>query len=234
MEKNRKEKCLSLMKNIKIYDLRFLRHNFIFESENNKKGPLTQEILLLNDEEVKWIAKKYQEKNPDISNLYFVEHYQVLRTPKESILREKEELVSNIAYLETFFQDERNILNYEGAYNTFNYIKEYLYECIEDEKSDEENKILVFQDFTKKQEIVKKDFITIAKELLNTRKSIPNAKLAVFNRGLSQAAKKTNNIFTPPQRCFIEIIAFGSTLEKLQNKDYSQAKKLIYTPQSRK
>lgn len=234
MKKNRKERCLSLMKNIKIYDLRFLRHNFIFESENNKKGPLTQEILLLNDEEVKEIAKKYQEKNPNISDLYFIEHYQVLRTPEESILREKEELASNIAYLETFFQEKENILNYEGAYNTFNYIKKYLYECIKEEKSDTENKVLVFQDFTKKKEIVEKDFTTIAKELLNTRKSITNAKLAVFNRGLSQAAKKTDSIFTPPQKCFIEAIAFGSTLEKLQNKDYSQAKKLIYTPQTKK
>lgn len=67
--------------------------------------------------------------------------------------------------------------------------------------------------------IVTENLAPIATELFTERNQIPNAKIAVCNQSLSRNAnKKTEGGITLPQQIFIEAIAYGTTLEKLQKK----------------
>lgn len=112
-----------------------------------------------------------------------------------------------------------------------NYLEKVLKE--DSKKSDDE---LVFQYYTEKFKIVTENMVPITNELLKVRNNVSGSRLSNLNMGLCKIAHKKvgNNSVTKVQRFFIETIAYGTTLEKLKSRDYSDVKQLIYVPLSKR
>ena len=60
-----------------------------------------------------------------------------------------------------------------------------------------------------------------------------NLRLCIANAGLSKTANKTGEQFNVQQSLFIDALAFGTTLEKIENGDYEDYKKLLYLPKGK-
>lgn len=148
-------------------------------------------------------------------------------------IKNKDELrkrCMTLAGLDDIFKNNRNIYFYEGAYNTFKYIKTYLRKVLidDDSKSDEE---LIYKNIDLKTKIVTENLKEIANELLELRNSIPYSRLSIINSSLYKTAnKKTGCEITINEQTLIDCIAFGSTLEELEKGNYEEAKQLIYIP----
>lgn len=144
------------------------------------------------------------------------------------------ELLGSLAPLEKFFEENsENILDYEGIYNTLNYIKTYICNCLyEGEKI--ETKEDLFCNFDEKRKLVLKNIKTIAEELIKLRSQLPNSRLCIANHGLIKMMNKTGYTMTRNQDDFISAVAFGSTLRRLKEEDYKEAERLLFIPQKRR
>lgn len=216
-----------------VTDIPFLYHSLGNVGRDNINGVLTREHLFFLNKEGKKLAKDY--KIPSSSYLGYV-----LYNPQEK--KNKDLLLENaffndlwkrtmtLAYLDEIFQNQVNCIQYQGTYVTFQYVKNYLEKVLKEDspKSDEE---LIFQDYMEKFDIVTENIVPIANELLKARNRVSGSRLSNFNMALSKIAhKKQDSSITKRQRFFIETIAYGTTLEKLKSKNYSDAKQLIYLP----
>lgn len=140
---------------------------------------------------------------------------------------------TNVGYLENVFDgNDRNIYLYEGVYNTLNYIRTYICRSLHEGKR-MESKHDLLQDYEEKLEVVSKSIKEIATELFELRLQIPNSRISVSNQALTRMTQKIGNSLTFRQEEFVDAVAFGSSLENLKNKDYKEAKRLLFVPQSR-
>lgn len=138
---------------------------------------------------------------------------------------------STIEELDRYFIDHpREIYCYEGLYNTLNYIKASISTML-NSKRNIETKEDLFLDFQEKRYLVTKNLGNISKQLFNLRNKVPNSRLCVGNQALTRNVNKSGENITGPQDRFISSIAFGSTLEKLKDKNYEEAERLLFVPQ---
>lgn len=118
-----------------------------------------------------------------------------------------------------------------GPYNMLNYIKNYIYSLLKQNPNiDKED---VFKDYSEKKELVNLRLGDISSYLLEIRNGT-TLKLCICNNSLSRNAEKVSKHNTIDQDLFIDTLAFGTTLEKIENRDYGDYQKLLYLPQGKK
>lgn len=118
-----------------------------------------------------------------------------------------------------------------GPYNMLNYIKDYIYSLLKQNPNiDRED---VFKDYSEKKELVNLRLRDISSYLLEIRNGT-NLKLCICNLSLSKNAEKVSKYNTADQDLFIDTLAFGTTLEKIENRNYEDYQKLFYLPQGKK
>lgn len=217
----------------KISDLNFLYRSLVYMRGNNLGGPLTTEKLIISDKETKSIAESYGITTESQLFHLIIDHFYHSKT--HPLLKEEKIINSwnkfqTLAYLDEFFKDVNNCLNYQGSYTTFKYVKNYL-KTILIEDIPENDSELVFKNGKIKLTLATEKLIPIANELLILRNSIPNSRISVCNQGLKRTANKVpGSQISFEQQIFINAIAFGTTLEKLENDNYEDVKQLLYLP----
>lgn len=214
----------------------FLFRSINFMSGNNQKGNLSFHELLLLDEEVKKISIEYGISSKDelwkifCDYSFYHKEHPFLKNEKVIEVMGK---VPTLAYLDELFKNIDNVLAYQGSYTAYQYVKRRLKEVLIEESTLSDND-LIFKDYHQKLELVLTNLSTIASYLLSIREQIPDSRLAICNQGLSRTAKKVAGTgITFDQKVFANGIAFGTTLEKLQDGNYEDAKSLIYIPHQR-
>lgn len=211
----------------------FLYRSIHFTSTNNQKGNLSFYDLLLLNEEVQKIGQEYGITSKEklwkvLSDYnYYRKQHPFLENDRVNEIMLK---VPTLAYLDEIFKDINNVLAYQGSYTVYQYVKSYLREVLK-EGLPETDDDLIYKDFEQKIEIVLSNLSSVATYLLNIRDQIPNSKLAICNHGLSRTARKIEGTgISQDQKVFAKSIAFGTTLEKLQDGNYEDAKSLIFIP----
>lgn len=129
--------------------------------------------------------------------------------------------------MEAFFTKTENRENYEGLYNTFQYIKNYIYYCAQDKEEVTEKDI--FKDEQEKRGIVTANLVNIATYLEEIREGT-KLRLSVGNASLTVSTREKTVPLTKRQEDLVEALAFGMPLEKLQKGNYEDAKRLLYLP----
>lgn len=234
MIQNKRREYDLAMQTIPFSSFHFFTRSML-QGKHNNKGSLREYDLLMMDNEFREVAKSYGISSSaklwqicfQYENSNFFQHKDV-----QEIFRKTQAL----DYLDKFFMDEVNQSNYENSYHVFLYIKSFILDSLtQGSWNDEEiqNLCFLYQNFSKKQEIIKRDFSNIAEELLSERNCVPNGLLSVFNNGLTRAVHKKHGApFSRSQMDFIDAISFGCSLENLENQNYEQAKQLIYIPKN--
>ena len=216
----------------KISQINFLDRSLNFMTGNNVAGYLTfGELLLLNDEvrniglECGVTSKNFFKIICDYS--FYKKEHPFLQNEK---VKEMIAKVQTLAYLDEIFKDINNILNYQGSFVVYQYVKRYLSEVLKEDSilSDYD---LIYKDYNEKVEFVKSNLIPISSYLLEIRNQIPNSRLALCNPSLTRMVrKKAGTAITFEQNVFANGIAFGTTFEKLQSNNFEDSKSLIYIP----
>ena len=127
-----------------------------------------------------------------------------------------------LAELDEFFHDDLNVYNYEGAYNTLNFIKNRFYAVGSDS---------VFLDFDAKKEMCRLRLGDIAKYILDI-KSGTKLKLSIGEVGLVRTMNSGYKSNRPYQNTMVEAFAFGTDLNKLKDENYEDCKRLLYLPRN--
>lgn len=223
-------KTLEVLSNIKLTELDFLKTSFS-ETGNNKRKLIIPIDFVLYDKKGYEIAKSY-----DIRD--FVKYKKLSKESKDWFddiepIKDILNRSSYISYLEEFFKDPDTIKLFPGALNTYNYIKAHLYEVVDGNSSSPiAIRDSLFEEYESKVKIVTENFHTIASELLFVRESIPKEKmprLSISNDLLKSYVRNQEYNVSRKQQLLINAIAFGTSLESLDNQDYSDSKRLIFT-----
>lgn len=127
-----------------------------------------------------------------------------------------------LAELDEFFYDDLNVYNYEGAYNTLNFIKNRFYAVGSDS---------VFLDYAAKKAICRLNLGDIAKYILDI-KSGTKLKLSIGEVGLVRTMNSGYKSSRPYQNTMVEAFAFGTDLAKLEDNNYEDCKRLLYLPRN--
>ena len=228
-----KERVTKYLYSTDISDISFLDYNMRIEKSFNNKGCIHNTQLLFFDEEMKYLIQSYGINN-ERELFYTMIDYQFKKKGHPIMQDEKFIMAWNkantLGHLDKIFQSEQNRLDYQGTYAAFQYVKKHIWERLSittEEKEDE----LVWKNFDKKKILVTENLAPIADYVLIHRNQIPKARIFINNGGLSRMAqKKTGRPPTYVQERFIDAIAFGTTLEKLQQQNYEDSKQLIYLP----
>ena len=124
--------------------------------------------------------------------------------------------------LDDFFKDDFNKKEYDGVFNTLNFIKNRFYEvgCGS-----------VFEDHEEKKKICEFKLGNISKYLLDIS-SGSKLKLSIGNRGLVRSANGTYNHLHPYQMVMIDAFAFSSSLDDLENDKFDGTKRLLFLPRT--
>jgi len=136
--------------------------------------------------------------------------------------------------LDDFFKDFDYVHSHEGVYNTFNYIKNYIYGLlINNQNITKED---VFADYDDKYCLVCEQIADIASYLYEIRKDSDEIKLSIGNAGLYGTTKRddTSKTLTRFQRRFADAITFGISYEKLEKRDYEECKRLLFVPKDKR
>lgn len=132
--------------------------------------------------------------------------------------------------IDNMFKDINFIEKYHATYNMLNYIKNYIYSLLKENPNITREDL--FLDIIEKKQLVRVQLRDISSYLLEIRNN-NNLRICISNLALSRNANKTTQNLTPQQETFIECLAFGTTLDKIKNRDYEDYKKLLYLPQER-
>lgn len=130
--------------------------------------------------------------------------------------------VMTLAELDEFFLDEDNIYNYEGAYNTLNFIRNRFYSVGNDS---------IFQDYNDKREVCKLNLGAIASYIFEI-KSGTKLKLSIGDSGLVGTMNGRYRRFPSYQQTMVDAFAFSTSLEKLEDGNYEDCKRLLYLPRN--
>ncbi len=221
-------KTLEVLSCIKISELDFLSSSFVEAGNNKRKFIIPIEFVLYDDKGCK-TAKKYGIYDWISYNKFSEKNKSLFHKQVNDIL----EKVTYVSYLEQFFKDPDAINLLPGVLNTYNYIKAYLYEVVDGNNSKPmEIRDSLFEEQDSKVKIVTENLQTIASELLFVRESIPREKaprLSVSNHMLKKLVRNQDQTISKQKQLLINAIAFGTSLEKLENQDYSDSKRLIFT-----
>ena len=136
--------------------------------------------------------------------------------------------------LDSFFEDdEDNKFLYEGVYNTLNYIKEYIGYCLDDKE--DVSKEVLFSDYEKKKDIVSINFLTLGKYFSDMREGT-KLQLSIGNSGFKSTSTsvKSSKTLTYNQMNLVSAVAFGTSLEKLEEGNYEDCKRLLFLPREKK
>lgn len=136
----------------------------------------------------------------------------------------------NLGYISLLFQDDKLKKEYEGTYNTLNYLINAIYKEIDFYDGRIPSKERIFTDITLRREAIEDNFLKIVEYLWQIRKSIPNSRLSVGNHGLTKNRNKSGDSFSITQQLFIDALAYGCTLNELEDNNFEGAKRLIYVP----
>lgn len=130
--------------------------------------------------------------------------------------------VLSLMQLDNFFLDEKNISDYEASYNALNLIKSRIYSTGDSS---------LFKDSSKKKEICKLRFGEITKYICEIKNGT-KLKLSTGERGLIDALNggfKDNSL---SHSALVDGYAFSTSLEKLENGNYEDCKRLLYLPRN--
>lgn len=136
----------------------------------------------------------------------------------------------NLGYISLLFQDDKLRKDFEGTYNTLNYLINAIYKEIDFYDGRIPSKERLFTDIVLRREAVEDNFLKIVEYLWQTRKSIPNSRLSVGNHGLTKNRNKSGDSLSITQQLFIDAIAYGCTLNELEDNNFEGTKRLIYVP----
>lgn len=139
----------------------------------------------------------------------------------------------NLGYISLLFQDENLRKNYEGTYNTVNYLLNGIYKELNRRSGSIETVDDLFYVLPEKEELVKDKFSDIVDYLWTIRSEIPDSRSSIGNHGLSMNRSKVKKKFTSSQNALIEAVAYGCTLDELEKGNYEGAKRLIYVPHNK-
>lgn len=223
----------SYLENKSIKDIDFLFRNMTFMNSCNYGGRIPRERLIFFDKTGKEILRQYKINDRMKLTDIFID-YSVYKKEhpilKDQTFTDLWLRSSKLIYLDEFFKDSENVLNFQGTYTTYMYVKEHIKKSLDASSLGDDNE-LVYKNYNEKINFAKENLKDITFELVNLRDSIPGAKVAINNIGLSKTAhKKEGSNLTKSQENLVEAIAFGSSLDKLKEHDYSEIKKLIYVP----
>lgn len=127
-----------------------------------------------------------------------------------------------LAQLGSFYSDEKSIYDYEGTYNTLNYIRDRFYSV---------GSASLFEDMDEKRRICELKLGDISRYLLEIKNGT-KLKLSIGDTGLVRSAHGTYNRLHPYQKNMIDAVAFGSDLDKLKDDNFEDSKRLLYLPRS--
>lgn len=123
------------------------------------------------------------------------------------------------------------IRKYESVFNTYMYIREYIFSQLKENESFTKDN--VFDDIDEKTQIIIDNFRDICSYLLSVREVIDGLRLFFGDTKIAYNSKKEDKEFTEYQRTFINGLAFGTTKEKLENGDYTDLSRIIYLPKNK-
>ena len=252
LEENKRKEFMEEIKNRKIEIARIIP---VFNSDSvpnydsrleNKCSKVLENILV--NELPFFLGSMRSPRNTMFSNFYDIEEHYESQAKVNDDLRLLLQISSHL-----YFYYRNNILPSEtlrlkkvddifknnptlqgeliGPYNMLNYIKDYIYSLLKQNPNiDRED---VFKDYSEKKELVNLRLRDISSYLLEIRNGT-NLKLCICNLSLSKNAEKVSKHNTIDQDLFIDTLAFGTTLEKIENRDYGDYQKLLYLPQGKK
>ena len=205
-----------------IKDLAFLYRSMKHFPSVNHNGSLYTYDLLYRNPEYRELLRKY-----NIRNNLELYRKQDGTTKLVKGLDDLNEAILNtfkIAYLVDFFKDFDNVYAYQSIYNVFLYITNTLNNVLKD--------IEVFTDeeCEAKKKIIIENLRDIANYLSSYRDSIPNAKLSLANNSISKMPSQKLDVITFNVSTLVDAISFGTSLEKLEKKDYEDCKSLVFIP----
>ncbi len=252
LEENKRKEFMEEIKNRKIEIARIIP---VFNSDSvpnydsrleNKCSKVLENILV--NELPFFLGSMRSPRNTMFSNFYDIEEHYESQAKVNDDLRLLLQISSHL-----YFYYRNNILPSEtlrlkkvddifknnsslqgeliGPYNMLNYIKDYIYSLLKQNPNiDRED---VFKDYSEKKELVNLRLRDISSYLLEIRNGT-NLKLCICNLSLSKNAEKVSKYNTADQDLFIDTLAFGTTLEKIKNRNYEDYQKLFYLPQGKK
>lgn len=205
--------CTEVLSQIKVNDLSFFLESFknkgnthyaypsiYFYKEFEDKIILNNLTILLDLVSSVHQCYKYNLSYPDI--LYF-------------------DKVDDIFKINLFQED------FEGPYNMLNYIKSYIYSLLKQKK--EVTAEDIFLNYSEKKRLVTIQLKDISSYLYEIRNGT-NLRLCIHNMGLSRMVNKTGDQLSLRQSLYVDALAFGTTLEKIEDKNYEDYQKLLYLP----
>lgn len=139
-----------------------------------------------------------------------------------ALIQEGSQQIVTLADLDKYFFDTKHIREYEGVYNTLNYIKNRIY-SVKDE--------LIFQDYSEKKSVCQLKLGEIA-SYIKSIKDGTKLQLSIGNVGLTRSANGTYSHIHPYQQTMIDAVAFGTSLEKLESGNYEDCKRLLFLPRN--
>ena len=252
LEENKRKEFMEEIKNRKIEIARIIP---VFNSDSvpnydsrleNKCSKVLENILV--NELPFFLGSMRSPRNTMFSNFYDIEEHYESQAKVNDDLRLLLQISSHL-----YFYYRNNILPSEtlrlkkvddifknnptlqgeliGPYNMLNYIKDYIYSLLKQNPNiDRED---VFKDYSEKKELVNLRLRDISSYLLEIRNGT-NLKLCICNLSLIKNAEKVSKYNTADQDLFIDTLAFGTTLEKIKNRNYEDYQKLFYLPQGKK
>ncbi len=228
-----KERVTKYLYSTDISDISFLDYNMRIEKSFNNKGRIHDTQLPFFDEEMKNLIQSYGINNE--RELFFTMIDYQCKKKDHPIMQDENFIIAwnkanTLGHLDKIFQNEQNCLDYQGTYAAFQYVKKHIWESLSINTEEKEEE-LVWKNFDQKKILVTENLAPIAAYVLIHRNQIPKARVFINNGGLSRTAQKKKG--SPPtyvQERFIDAIAFGTTLEKLQQQNYEDSKQLIYLP----
>ena len=151
-----------------------------------------------------------------------------LTIKKSELIKSLKEDIQYLDYFETFFSLEQNRNLFEGAYNTYMYIKENLHRMLAVENDISVDRLLSEQD--EKYELDCEYLHEISIHLYTLKKRIMDSRLSAFNHKVSFIAKKQFSPLNDGQKQFAELVSYGMTKEELASKNFESAERLLYIP----
>lgn len=202
----------SLLLTLKLSQFSFLNDSCLDGVGNNKNKYFYQDIL-------------YYLNLGD--NHYLKERYNMLKN-----VQVDKNVFDSIAYMDMMFQSIDLQLEYEGAFNTINFVKNSLYKWLLERERFFPNSLFFLDEFNDKKECAKEYFSEAVKFLWEERKKVPNSRLSVSNHGLTKYINKKGDNFTESQMALVDAIAFSCSINEMLEENFEGVKRLIYVPYS--
>lgn len=137
----------------------------------------------------------------------------------------------NLGYISLLFADENLRRDYEGSYNTVNYLINGIYKDLNSGNVSSVDDL--FLEFDERKAIATERFRDIVYYLCSVRQGVYGARSSIGNHGLTVNARKVTDGVSNHQAALIEAIAYGCSLDELKSENYEGTKRLIYVPQSK-